>query len=71
MELKDQTDHIALLSLTMVGVLIKRLDELRQLDEPTRKHLRQLISGVRRHAGHSGLDDMRVLFENLEKSLTD
>lgn len=69
MELKSQTDHIALLSLTMVGLLIKRLDELRQLDEPTRKHLHRLIDGVRVHADNHGHTDLKILFDNIDKSL--
>jgi len=71
MELHDQTDHIALLSLSMVGLLIKRLDDLRQLDEPTRRHLRQLVNGVRAHADHRGLGDLKVLFDNIDLSLKD
>ncbi|WP_041558315.1 hypothetical protein [Novosphingobium sp. PP1Y] len=70
MELKNQTDHIALLSLTMVGLLIKRLDELDQLDEPTRKHLHKLIDGVRRHADNHGIGELKVLFDNIDKSLS-
>lgn len=70
MELKNQTDHIALLSLTMVGLLIKRLDDLRQLDEPTRKHLHRLIDGVRHHADNHGITDLKVLFDNIDKSLS-
>ena len=69
MELKNQTDHIALLSLTMVGLLIKRLDDLGQLDEQTRKSLHRLIDGVRLHAGNHGLGDLKVLFDNIDKSL--
>lgn len=70
MELKNQTDHMALLSLTMVGLLTKRLDELDQLDEPTRKHLHRLIDGVRHHAETHGITDLKVLFDNLDKSLS-
>lgn len=69
MELKNQTDHIALLSLTMVGLLIKRLDDLGQLDEQTRKSLHRLIDGVRLHADNHGLGDLKVLFDNIDKSL--
>ena len=71
MELKSQTDHIALLSLTMVGLLIKRLDDLRQLDDATRRHLHRLIDGVRGHADNHGLNDLKVLFDNIDKSLSD
>ena len=69
MELENPTDHIALLSLTMVGLLVKRLDELGQIDDPTRKHLHKLIDGVRRHADNHGIGDLKVLFDNLDKSL--
>lgn len=44
MELRDQTDHIALLSLMMVGVLTKRLIEVQQLDKATAEHLHELNS---------------------------
>ncbi len=70
MELKDQTDHIALLSLAMVGLLVKRLEELGQLDDDTRRHLHRLIDGVRSHADHAGLKDLKVLFDNLDHSLS-
>jgi hypothetical protein len=69
MELKNQSDHVAILSLMMVGTLVKRLNETGQLDDPTRKHLRQLVEGVRLHARNAGLDDLRILFDNLDKAL--
>ena len=45
MELKDQTDHVAILSLMLVGVLIKRLEETAQLDDATARHLQHLVGG--------------------------
>ena len=69
MELKDQTDHIALLSLMMVGVLTKRLNEVGQIDAATAEHLHKLVQGVRIHARHAGITDMNILFDNLDKSL--
>ena len=35
MQPETETDHMALLALTMVGILTQRLNELGQLDEPT------------------------------------
>ncbi len=69
MELKNQSDHIAILSLMMVGTLVKRLNDTGQLDEGTRKHLHQLVEGVRLHARNAGLDDLRILFDNIDKAL--
>lgn len=69
MELKNQADHVAILSLMMVGVLTKRLNETGALDEATRKHLHQLVEGVRKHAKHAGIDDLRILFDNIDNSL--
>lgn len=69
MELKNQSDHIAILSLMMVGTLVKRLNEVGQLDEPTRRHLHQLVEGVRVHARNAGLDDLRILFDNIDRAL--
>ncbi len=69
MELKDQTDHIALLSLMMVGVLTKRLVEVGQLDKETAEHLRKLVQGVRIHAKNVGLTDLKILFDNIDNSL--
>ena len=65
----DQTDHIAILSLMMAGVLTKRLKEVGQLDEGTAKHLHQLVKTVRRHAETAGIEDLNVLFDNIDKSL--
>ena len=69
MELQDQTDHIAILSLMMVGVLTKRMKELGHLDDHTSAHLHRLVSTVREHARAAGIDDLRVLFDNIDKSL--
>jgi hypothetical protein len=69
MELKDQSDHIALLSLMLVGVLTKRLVEVGQLDDQTAEHIRKLVQGVRIHATHAGLTDLNLLFDNIDKSL--
>ena len=70
MELKNQTDHIALLSLMMVGVLTKRLSDVGQLDDDTAEHLHRLVQGVRVHANHAGLSDLRILFDNIDKSMS-
>lgn len=69
MQPKDQTDHIAILSLMMVGVLTKRLNELGQLDAETSRHLHRLVKSVRGHAKLSGIDDLNVLFDNIDKAL--
>lgn len=69
MEVTNQTDHIALLSLMMVRVLAKRLNDLDLLDEETRQHLGRLLQGVRTHAGNRGIDDLRILFDNVEKAV--
>ena len=69
MELKDQSDHIALLSLMLVGVLTKRLTEIGQLDDQTAAHIHKLVQGVRIHAQHAGLADLNVLFDNIDNSL--
>ena len=69
MELQDQTDHIAILSLMMVGVLTKRMKELGQLDDATSAHLHRLVSTVREHANAAGIVDLKVLFDNIDKSM--
>jgi hypothetical protein len=69
MEPKNQTDHIALLSLMMVGVLTKRLSDVGQLDHETAEHLHRLVKGVGVHAKHAGLTDLKVLFDNIDNSL--
>lgn len=67
----DVTDHIALLSIMMVRVLARRLNELGQLDEATRKQLRRLVESVRTHAANRGLlEELETLFQNLEKSVS-
>jgi len=53
----------------MVGVLARRLNDLGQLDDDTRRHLRRLVDGVRTHADNRGLDDLKVLLDNMEKSV--
>ena len=69
MQPENQTDHIALLALTISGVLIQRLNEVGQLDEATRRHLQQLVTGVRTHAERRGLTDLHILFDNIEHAL--
>lgn len=71
MELRDQTDHIALLSLMIVGVLTKRLIEIDQLDRETAEHIHRLVQGVRIHAKNSGLTDLNILFDNIDKTLAE
>ena len=69
MQPQNQTDHIAYLSLMMVGVLTKRMKELGQLDDDTASHLHKLVKSVRTHAASSGVDDLNALFDNIDKSL--
>jgi hypothetical protein len=69
MQLENQTDHVAILALMLVGVLIRRLQEVGQLDEPTARLIHQLSDRVRTHAGHAGLTDLRILFENIDRAL--
>ena len=69
MELRDQSDHVALLSLMLVGVLTKRLTETGQLDDETASQIHKLVQGVRIHAKHAGLADLNVLFDNVERTL--
>jgi hypothetical protein len=69
MELKDQTDHIALLSLMITGVLTKRLVETGQLDQQTAEHVHRLVQGVRIHSTNAGLTDLNVLFDNIDAVL--
>jgi hypothetical protein len=71
MELKDQADHIALLSLMIVGRLTKRLIEADLLDRETANEIHRLVQGVRIHARNSGLTDLNVLFDNIDRSLED
>ena len=69
MEPKTQTDHIAILSLMMVGVLTKRLKEINQLDDETTKHLHKLVKSVGVHAESSGVSDLKSLFKVVDKTL--
>ncbi len=69
MQLKDQTDHVAILSLMIVGVLTKRLIEIDQLDRATAEHIHRLVQGVRIHAKNAGLTDLNVLFDNIDRTL--
>lgn len=69
MELKDQSDHIAILALMLVGVLTKRLTEVGQLDNETAEHIHRLVQGVRIHAQNAGITDLNVLFDNVDKTL--
>jgi len=69
MELRDNTDHIAILALMMVGVLARRLNELDQLDDATARQLHKLVRGVRTHAQHSGISDLEILFDNIDNAL--
>lgn len=69
MELKNQADHMAILSLMMVGVLTKRLIDVGQLDKATAGHLHKLVVGVRTHAKSVGLTDLNSLFDNIDEKL--
>jgi hypothetical protein len=71
MELKNQADHIAMLSLMMAGVLTKRLIEVGQLDQATAAHLHKLVVGVRTHAKGVGLSDLNNLFDSIDKKLSE
>ncbi len=69
MQPENQTDHIALLALMIAGVLIRRLDQVGQLDQDTSRQLHKLVAGVRTHAKGRGLTDLDVLFDNIDRSL--
>ncbi len=69
MQPQDQTDHIAILSLMMVGVLTRRMKSLGQLDGETERHLHQLVKSVREHAALTGVADLNTLFDNIDKAL--
>ena len=69
MQPESQTDHIALLALMICGTLIKRLDEVGQLDEATARQLHQLVVAVRAHATNRGLSDLHILFDNIDRAL--
>lgn len=71
MELRDQTDHIALLSLMIVGELTKRLIDIGQLDRATAEHIHRLVKAVRIHASNAGHNDLNVLFDNIDRALED
>jgi len=71
MELKNEADHVAILSLMMVGVLTKRLIEIGQLDSTTAAHLHKLVQGVRIHAKAVGLTDLNSLFNNIDDKLSE
>ena len=58
-----------MLALTISGVLVKRLNELGQLDEATARHLHRLVDGVRAHARSRNISDLNVLFDNLDGAL--
>ena len=69
MQPESQTDHIALLSLMLVGILIKRLEDVGQLDDATAHSIHRLVGSVRIHAKNSGLTDLNVLFDNIDRAL--
>lgn len=69
MQPQNQTDHIAYLSLMMVGVLTKRMKELGQLDPETANHLHKLVKSVRTHAASGGIEDLNALFDKIDKNL--
>lgn len=69
MQPESQTDHIALLSLMLVGMLIKRLEEVGQLDDATCHQIHRLVGSVRIHAKNSGLTDLNILFDNIDRAL--
>ena len=66
---QNETDHSALLALMLVGTLIERMDDLGQLDDATARRMHQLVSGVRTHAQSTGLTDLRILFDNIDRKL--
>ena len=69
MQPTNETDHIAILSLMMVGVLTKRMKELGHLDTETSTHLHRLVKSVGNHAKLSGIEDIKILFDNIDKAL--
>lgn len=69
MQPENQTDHIAPLSLTLMGILIKRLEEVGQLDDATAHHIHRLVGSVRIHAKNVGLTDLNVLFDSIDRAL--
>ena len=68
---ENQTDHIALLALMLVGMLIKRLEEVGQLDDATAHQIHRLVGSVRTHARNAGLEDLNILFDNIDRALGD
>ena len=66
---ENQTDHIALLALMLVGLLIKRLEEVGQLDDATAHHIHRLVGAVRIHAKNAGLNDLNIMFDNIDRAL--
>ena len=71
MQLENQTDHVAMLALMLVGMLIKRLEEVGQLDETTARQIHRLVGTVRTHATNAGLSDLKILFDNIDRALGD
>lgn len=71
MELKNQADHMAILSLMMVGVLTKRLIDVGQMDKVTAEHLHKLVQGVRIHAKSVGVTDLNSLFDSIDTKLAE
>ncbi len=71
MQPKSQTDHIAILSLMMVGVLTKRLIDIGQMDKVTAEHLHKLVQGVRTHAKAVGVNDLNSIFDNIDSKLAE
>jgi hypothetical protein len=68
-QLENQTDHIAMLALMLVGVLIRRLEEIGQLDMATERQLHKLVGAVRTHAENAGHSDLHVMFDNIDRAL--
>ena len=71
MQPENQTDHIALLALMICGTLIKRLNEIGQLDEATARRLHHLVEAVRAHANRHNAADLKILFDNIDRALGD
>ena len=69
MDVRSPADHVGILALMITGVLIERLNELGQLDEPTARHLHHLIKAVRKHADLSGNRDLDVLFDRIDSKI--
>jgi len=69
MQPESQTDHIALLALMLCGTLIKRLNDLGQLDRATAHQLHGLVIAVGAHAKTRDLTDLNILFDNIDRAL--